>query len=216
MRGTIKFYRSYWEAALLLQDPVERCKYYDALLGYAFDGVEPDLGGTAGAMFVLSKPNIDAYLKRSDAGKQGGSKPKANAKQTESKTEAKDKQNASKSKANRKQTPTEEEVEEEEEVEVEDRVINKRFTPPKAEEVQAYCDERNNGVDGQHFVDYYEARGWKVGGKQPMKDWKAAVRTWERSGYNKPQQANTSTGVFQYGESELAAIRALKRGRTNT
>lgn len=55
----------------------------------------------------------------------------------------------------------------------------KRFTPPKLEEVEAYCRERQNGIDAAKFVDYYEAVGWKVG-KQPMKDWKAAVRTWER------------------------------------
>ena len=55
----------------------------------------------------------------------------------------------------------------------------KRFTPPKLEDVEAYCRERQNGIDAAKFVDYYEAVGWKVG-KQPMKDWKAAVRTWER------------------------------------
>lgn len=54
----------------------------------------------------------------------------------------------------------------------------KRFTPPTVEEVQAYCTERKNGIDPQAFVDYYEARGWNIG-KNKMKDWKAAVRTWE-------------------------------------
>ena len=56
-----------------------------------------------------------------------------------------------------------------------------RFLPPSIQEVSAYCAERSNGVDAQHFVDYYTANGWKVG-KNPMKDWKAAVRTWERNG----------------------------------
>lgn len=54
-----------------------------------------------------------------------------------------------------------------------------RFYPPTVEEVKAYCEERNNGVDPQAFVDFYTAKGWKVG-KDPMKDWQAAVRTWER------------------------------------
>ena len=54
----------------------------------------------------------------------------------------------------------------------------KRFTPPSVEEVKAYCTERNNGIDSQAFIDYYAARGWKLG-KETMKDWKAAVRTWE-------------------------------------
>ena len=61
----------------------------------------------------------------------------------------------------------------------------KRFTPPTLEEVQAYCFERQNGVDAERFIDYYTSNGWQVG-KNKMKDWKAAVRTWEKSGYNKP------------------------------
>ena len=59
----------------------------------------------------------------------------------------------------------------------------KRFTPPTLEEVTAYCIERNNSVDAQHFIDYYTSNGWLVG-KNKMKDWKAAVRTWERNGFN--------------------------------
>lgn len=55
----------------------------------------------------------------------------------------------------------------------------RRFVKPSVEEVQAYCDERDNGVDARSFVDFYESKGWMVG-KNPMKDWKAAVRTWEQ------------------------------------
>ena len=55
----------------------------------------------------------------------------------------------------------------------------KRFTQPTLEEVTDYCNERGNSVDPQRFIDYYTANGWKVG-KNPMKDWRAAVRTWER------------------------------------
>jgi len=55
-----------------------------------------------------------------------------------------------------------------------------RFIPPTVEEVSAYCAERNNCVDPQHFVDYYDANGWVQGKGKPIKDWKAAVRTWER------------------------------------
>lgn len=56
----------------------------------------------------------------------------------------------------------------------------KRFTPPTVDDVRAYCAERNNNVDAERFVDYYTANGWQVG-KNKMKDWKAAVRTWERN-----------------------------------
>lgn len=56
-----------------------------------------------------------------------------------------------------------------------------RFSPPSVSDVEAYCRERRNDVDPQRFVDFYASKGWKVG-SQPMKDWKAAVRTWERRG----------------------------------
>ena len=59
----------------------------------------------------------------------------------------------------------------------------KRFKPPTIEEVQAYCKEHNNNVDAQRFIDFYEAKGWMLG-KNKMKDWKAAVRTWERNETN--------------------------------
>ena len=57
----------------------------------------------------------------------------------------------------------------------------KRFVPPTVEEVAAYCRERGNHVDAQRWFDYYTANGWKVG-RNAMKDWKACVRTWERTG----------------------------------
>lgn len=57
----------------------------------------------------------------------------------------------------------------------------KKFEPPSVDDVRAYCQERGNKVDPQKFVDFYESKGWMVG-KNHMKDWKAAVRTWERSG----------------------------------
>lgn len=58
--------------------------------------------------------------------------------------------------------------------------LPRRFTPPSVEQVQEYCQERKNTIDAASFVDYYAARGWKLNGGQTMKDWKAAVRTWER------------------------------------
>ena len=65
---------------------------------------------------------------------------------------------------------------------------NKRFIQPTYEEVNLYCNERGNNVDAQAFVDFYTSNGWKVG-NNPMKDWKAAVRTWEkRDNKKKPAQ----------------------------
>ncbi|MFH1290381.1 MAG: hypothetical protein ABIH92_03160, partial [Nanoarchaeota archaeon] len=55
---------------------------------------------------------------------------------------------------------------------------------PKIEEVSEYCKERNNHVDPPTWYDHYEAKGWFIG-KNKMKDWKAAVRTWEKESENK-------------------------------
>lgn len=65
----------------------------------------------------------------------------------------------------------------------------RRFTPPSLEEVRDYCRERGNTVDPGKFIDFYESKGWMVG-KNKMKDWKAAVRTWERS---EPKQGRMSS-----------------------
>lgn len=56
-----------------------------------------------------------------------------------------------------------------------------RFTPPSLNDVAGYCMERKNGIDAESFVAFYESKGWMIG-KNRMKDWKAAVRTWERRG----------------------------------
>ena len=71
----------------------------------------------------------------------------------------------------------------EKEIDKDTEKYKRRFVKPTLEDVQAYCTERGKGVDPQKWYDYYSANGWKVG-KNPMKDWKAAVRTWERSDDN--------------------------------
>ena len=67
----------------------------------------------------------------------------------------------------------------------------KRFEKPTLSQITQYCLERNNNVNAEQFFDYYESNGWKVG-KNSMKDWKAAVRTWERSEYRKPNSKKNS------------------------
>lgn len=70
------------------------------------------------------------------------------------------------------------------------------FVPPTVEMVTTYCEERQNDIDPQHFVDYYTTTGWMVG-RTKMKDWQAAIRIWERN--NKPKNAqNTGTLSNQF------------------
>ena len=58
-------------------------------------------------------------------------------------------------------------------------IHNKYFNKPTTFEVQDYCTLRNNNIDAEAFIDFYESKGWMVG-KNKMKDWKSAVRTWEK------------------------------------
>ena len=66
------------------------------------------------------------------------------------------------------------------------------FIPPKVEEVEEYCRSRGNGIDASSFVDFYTSKGWMVG-KNKMKDWKAAVRTWERS---RAKEEDTTVPIY--------------------
>ena len=75
----------------------------------------------------------------------------------------------------------------------------RRFTPPTLEEVKAYCQERRNGIDPERFIDFYQSKGWKIG-SNPMKDWKAAVRTWEKRDA-KPQEAPKENSKLKALES---------------
>ena len=60
---------------------------------------------------------------------------------------------------------------------------SKKFTPPTLEEVEEYINEKGYNIRASKFVDYYTSNGWKVG-KNPMKDWKAAVRSWAHNDYD--------------------------------
>ena len=75
-----------------------------------------------------------------------------------------------------------------------------RFIPPTVEEVRAYCQERGNNVDPQHFVDYYEARGWVLSNGKKMIDFRAAVRTWERNDFGGGKRDSPKESGVGFGE----------------
>lgn len=91
-------------------------------------------------------------------------------------------------------------------------ISKKSFAPPTVDEVREYCRSRNNFVDPERFIDFYSAKGWMVG-KNKMKDWKAAVRTWERndgrkasssqSGNIRPEEPEKSQWEDRAAEIEL-------------
>lgn len=79
-----------------------------------------------------------------------------------------------------------------------------RFSPPSVEEVSAYCRERGNKVDPQHFVDFYSSKNWMIG-KNKMRDWRASIRTWERRD-KENNQPTTIPGEQDYYEGWGGAL----------
>lgn len=194
-RKQFTFYESFASALARIKSKAARCDAYDAICNFALYGIEPDLDSipdAAAIAFDLIRPTLEASKRKAENGKRGG------------KTEANEKQTASKTEANRKQTVSEKENEKEKEGEIENECYiaraRTRFVPPTLDEVIAYCHERGNSVDAERFVSFYESNGWKVG-KNPMKDWRAAVRTWERD--NRPQATNQPKSFAQMWREEM-------------
>lgn len=90
-----------------------------------------------------------------------------------------------------------------------DEKVKKRtkFVKPTLDELQAYIKEKNLNVDPEAFIDFYNSKGWKIG-KNSMKDWKAACRTWHRRVKNstrQPQKPGSITSAPTYDIRKIAA-----------
>ena len=72
----------------------------------------------------------------------------------------------------------------------------KRFKKPTLEEVKQYCEERGNNINAEVFIDFYEANGWVQGKNKPLKDWKAAVRTWENNKHKRQDDGQSTLDRF--------------------
>ena len=78
------------------------------------------------------------------------------------------------------ESESESELEIEKDKEKEHKTPERCVIPPTIEMVSAYCSARKNGIDPNEFIDFYQSKGWMIG-KSKMKDWQAAIRTWEKS-----------------------------------
>ena len=179
----LKVYTDFEEAIEMLSD-AEKGRLFTAMLRYASTGELPDLRGGERLLWPTAKLNIDRTRAEAEKntinGKKGG-RPKTqnNPKKPNETLKDKDKENKIIPLSPNGDIPPKG-----------GRTPVKRFVKPTAEEVRAYCAERGNRVDAQAFVDFYEAKGWKVG-SSPMKDWKAAVRTWEKRDAERKQAATS-------------------------
>ena len=175
------FYRSFRESIRTLKTKDQLVTLL-AICDYALYGMEPELAGVPLAIFTVAKPSIDANKKKRDNGNKGG-RPKKETSGFENKNHR-----FSKCESTETVTETETETVTETETATEageseaDKPPRPRFVPPTVEQVAEYVKQRGSRVDPQGFIDFYEAKGWKIG-KTPMKDWKAACRNsehWER------------------------------------
>lgn len=173
------FYRSFKVALSDLSDS-DKLVMYEAISDYALDRNEPKLEGFPKALFSLIKPQLDANWKRYKAGVENGHKGKEYGKLG---GRPKKEKTLKKPSINPLLTLTEPaNVNDNVNDNVNEKDIkekSKRFVPPSPDEVKKYCSERNNKVDPEKFRNFYEMKGWMVG-KNKMKDWKAAIRTWEK------------------------------------
>ena len=80
-------------------------------------------------------------------------------------------------------------------------IHNKYFNKPELLEVKNYCILRKNNIDAEAFINFYESKGWMIG-KNKMKDWKAAVRTWEKKNFNKPTMSKLDAQINAWQEAK--------------
>ena len=80
-------------------------------------------------------------------------------------------------------------------------ITNKYFKKPELLEVENYCILRNNNIDAEAFVAFYESKGWMIG-KNKMKDWRACVRTWEKRNYKKQTMSKLDAQLSQYEQAK--------------
>lgn len=199
MAGYANIPHDWVEQCSALSD-AEKGRLFIALLEYDRSGEAPELEGNERFVFPALKAQMDRETERASeisAKRSSARKSPITAEQTatnENKREQTvtngNKQEQTVTKANKEAKREEKERSKEKEENITplstspkgdiDCPPKGRFVKPTVEEVRAFCRERGNNVDPQAFVDFYTSKGWKVG-NQPMIDWHAAVRTWERN-----------------------------------
>ena len=236
MKNSFVFYKDWVEALSELSD-AERLEAYEAIFRFAFEGVKPEDRliriATASIFKSISRDN-DKFEEKCERNRrnvmQRWKKLENNGNTTangdiRSNTTNTENENGKENENEKENTPTTKVVGDIDKEKASKEVKKKaatptRFVKPTVEQVESYCKERGNFVNAQSFVDFYESKGWVVG-KSPMKDWKAAVRTWEQKngGRRKPVSQSfklgqgewIENGVRYYGSGRVVPLSAPPR-----
>lgn len=213
--NSFTFFASYYEALQYLPD--EDCgAVIKAICEFVFNGNEPQFADPIlKGYWALILPTLERSIKRARAGRIGGQsgagvpRNEGNNHASKSIASQNDINTDKERKGEELELDMEKEMEKDEESKGKGKEI-KRFVPPTMEEVQEYCNQRGNGIDAQHFVDFYETRGWMVG-KNKMKEWRAAVRTWEQRNGFKPTNGKGGKDQPRLGVGEYIDKQGLRR-----
>jgi hypothetical protein len=193
------FYQSYYDALKGLK-PSVRYAIRDAIDRYMFEDIEPVFRDTlSNSIWMLLLPTLRKSKIYFANGKLK-SKSEANPKQIESKSDADSEICSSKEKEKEKDKGEKERDKEKSA----SASSPSRFKKPSVDEVRAYIQEHGYHVNPNDFVNFYESKGWLVG-RTPMKDWKAAVRTWES------KEKNENPTKFVEEKEEFIPITPLER-----
>ena len=203
-RDQFTFYRSYYEALKNLPKR-DQTAVLMAVIGYALDETEPLLSGVPLSVFTLIRPTLDSGRNKA---RNRMNKCGTRSDQTDNKVKT-NQERTFKEGEKEVESESEREVEVESEKESENDSYTsptpssrgKRFSPPTVDEVRAYCQERNNGVDPESCGGLNATKGWERG-QSPMKDWKQAVITWEKrrkqEGKEKPTAQSMNDETWKY------------------
>lgn len=202
-------YKSFYEPLKILSDE-QLGKLFRAIFEYQINNVEdvnPDIKMAFEFFknqFRLDNDKYEKIIERNrENGKKGG-RPKQTQENLKNPVGLKEPKKADKDKEKDKEKDKDNKKE-----------INKekRFKKPTLEEVKEYCNERNNNVDAERFINFYESKGWKVG-NQSMKDWKACVRTWEKNNKQEkvPDWFNKDFKKEEISDERKAKAEAIRNG----
>lgn len=216
-KESIVFYKDWWDAISELPEDIQH-KAIKAVMDYAFKGKEPE-----DMMLRFATAQIRMFInrdrkryeticeKRREYARRGGLAKAAKSKQEEANA-TKSKQDLPKVAYNDNDNDNDNGNDNDNDNGLSNESINnnikkeivikkktaERFIAPTIDEVQEYATQKGYSIDAEHFVNYYTANGWRVG-RNPMKDWRAAVRTWvvRDRGQGQPQRTQ-SLGVGEY------------------
>lgn len=177
-------------------------RFLYAVTNYLLYGVIPELDGTPGLIWGAIFPNLETTRKISLGRSKGGKASKSNnpngrrgkgAAATDGDTTAEPSDGLP--------------IDAADSLKPQRRTAPARFSPPSVDEVQNYITSQGYAINAANFVDFYTAKGWRVG-NNPMKDWRAAVRTWQR----REQQTPTATAA---AHTEATQFTPNERGEVN-